>query len=278
MRLLSHLIALLSDSALVLKFVLGRGGSGYGIGRIRKLLLARRIHANAHRVPSLTTWRQHLMLVDAIFRVPPTTTGDVVECGCYNGASTINLSIACAMAGRRLLVCDSFEGLPAPVNDERAVLHASAGGYYVWERGQFQAEGGIDGVKRNVTRWGAIEACELVKGFYAESLPRLAPGPIVLIFEDVDLASSVSDCIRHLWPRLQEGCSFFCHEPWSVPVVALFYDREWWRGELGCDPPGFYGSGKGTLAGLIYSNMGYAIKVNAGRVLADGESIRHQGS
>ena len=39
--------------------------------------------------------------------------GVVVECGCFLGGSTANLSLVCEVVGRELIVYDSFEGLPA---------------------------------------------------------------------------------------------------------------------------------------------------------------------
>src|SRR5258708_2453695 len=42
------------------------------------------------------------------------TPGDIAEFGCFKGASTAKLSLAAAAVGKRLLVFDSFEGLPEP--------------------------------------------------------------------------------------------------------------------------------------------------------------------
>ncbi|MCP4904794.1 MAG: hypothetical protein GY910_07420 [bacterium] len=47
-------------------------------------------------MPSLITLQRQLVLVREIVRVPPSIEGDVVECGCYEGASMIALSLACA--------------------------------------------------------------------------------------------------------------------------------------------------------------------------------------
>src|SRR6266567_2092263 len=41
-----------------------------------------------------------------------TIEGDLVECGCYLGGSSAKLSLVAAALGRRLWVCDSFQGLP----------------------------------------------------------------------------------------------------------------------------------------------------------------------
>jgi hypothetical protein len=69
-----------------------------------------------------------------------------------------------------------------------------------------------------------------------------------------------------LWPELPEGCRFYCHEPWSVPVVSVFYDERWWRETMNVRPPGFVGSGPGERIGWSDSRMGYARKLDFDRV------------
>ena len=39
--------------------------------------------------------------------------GVIVECGCYRGGSSAKLSIISKLLGRKLIIFDSFEGLPA---------------------------------------------------------------------------------------------------------------------------------------------------------------------
>ena len=68
-----------------------------------------------NRRRSFSTLREQLTLAGAILRIPPEKEGVIAEFGCYKGISTVAMSIAAKYAGRRLLVFDSFEGLPAPV-------------------------------------------------------------------------------------------------------------------------------------------------------------------
>jgi len=122
-------------------FIANKAGKEYGISHLKKLILAIRIIRNHKKLNSLTTWQQHLLLVEEILRVPKSLKGDIVECGCYNGASTVNLSIACALTNRQLIVCDSFEGLPNPRDDEKYAIHSDSIDYYVWEEGEFSSPG-----------------------------------------------------------------------------------------------------------------------------------------
>ncbi len=54
-------------------------------------------------------------------------TGDVVECGCYAGGSTAKLSIVAKALGKRVLVFDSFEGLPSVDTHNIRDVHARRG-------------------------------------------------------------------------------------------------------------------------------------------------------
>ena len=64
----------------------------------------------------------------------------MVECGCFLGGSTANLSLVCDIVGRELIVYDSFEGLPPPEADDK-YAKAEATGF-------LRAE--LELVKRNV--------------------------------------------------------------------------------------------------------------------------------
>ena len=270
--------ALFSYSCLLLQFVFSKDGKEYRIGPLKKLRLAVRIGRNNIVIKSLSTPQQHLLMVKEILALPRSLKGEVVECGCYNGASTANLSLACALTNRRLIACDSFEGLPTPTDDEKYVVPAGSVDSYVWQEGEFCSEGGLEGLKNNVEKFGKIEVCEFVKGYFENTLGDINTESIVLVFEDADMASSVQDCLRYLWPKLREGCKFYCHEPWSTSVVSLFYNKEWWENNLGTNAPGFFGSGHGIIAGLMYSNIGYAEKFDAEKIKELGKKIVHCGS
>ena len=268
----------LSTTLLATRFVLDGTGGANGISRVAKLKLVAALYFAAGEFPSLTTLQQQLVLVREIVGIPASIEGDVVECGCFEGGSTVALSLACALTGRRLFVCDSFEGLPPPREDEVIDAHPIHETYYEWKAGEFRSERGLEGVRENVRRHGDLDACHFVVGLYCDTLQHLDTNAIVLVFEDADLASSVEDCLLHLWPKLQPGCKFYCHEPWSIQVVALFYDRIWWRDHMQSTPPGFFGSGGGVDYALSSSNMGFATKFDAAQIQRTGRKMQHEGS
>ena len=259
-------------------FVLCGAGWQYGVRRRDKWSLLRRALRNAPHFKSLTTPAQQLWLCHELFKVSVKARGDVVECGCYDGASTAVLSVACKLVGRKLHVCDSFEGLPEPEADEKVTIRTGKT-FYHWKEGEFASPGGVEGVRQRVAQFGAVESCEFVKGFFCDTLPNLPVDSAVLVFEDADLKSSVVDCLKYLWPRLRVGCKFFSHEPWSIEVVSLFFDHEFWKKEFGCPPPGFYGGDMGGIRTLlVYFKMGFAVKRDFDQIVKKGERVLISGS
>ena len=259
-------------------FVCCGTGWQYGVRRRDKWGLLRRAFRNAPHFKSLTTPAQQLWLCHELFKVSVKARGDVVECGCYDGASTAILSTACQLVGRKLYVCDSFEGLPEPEADEKVTIRTGKS-FYNWKAGEFASPGGVEGVRQRVERFGTVESCEFVKGFFCDTLPDLPVDSVVLVFEDADLKSSVVDCLKYLWPRLRVGCKFFSHEPWSIDVVSLFFDHGFWKTLFGCSAPGFYGGDMGGIRSLlVYFKMGFAVKRDFDKIVKKGERVLISGS
>lgn len=167
--------------------------------------------------------------------------GPIVEFGCFKGLSTIKLSLIAAQTGRVLYVYDSFQGSPAPHETETTDVETHQG-EVTWARGDYAS--GLDEVVANVKRWGCLDACEFVPGFFDETLPGFDLEPAV-VFEDVDLPSSVRTVLTHCVPRMPSGSVFFTHEAAFRRVVSdVFENREFWD-SLGMTPPTLAGAGTG---------------------------------
>jgi O-methyltransferase len=207
----------------------------------RRIQLALRMYRNTRRIESLTSYKAHLAMAVKLLEIPPEVEGVVVECGCYLGGATANLSLVCEIVGRELIVYDSFEGLPAP--DPRDKY----GNPYT--EGILDAD--IEQVKANVRRHGVIDCCTFVKGFFADTLPRHEQ-PVVLCFLDVDLQGSLHDCMINLWPRLTERGYVFIDEYVFSDYCALFYSERYWRENFDSTPPGLLGAGSGMGVGEYY--------------------------
>ena len=160
-----------------------------------------------------------------------------VEAGCYKGGSTAKFSRVARMLDARLLVCDSFEGIP----DNAEAHEKSIFGYTInnwFRRGAFQ--GGLDEVRGNVRAHGVLDVCSFRKGWFEDTLPDLSLD-LAGAYVDVDLASSTRTCIKYLYPRLLPG-GFLVSQDGDFPlVIDAFDDDRFWETEVGCRKPLIHG-------------------------------------
>ena len=235
-----------------------RVGRDYDLGLRGKLRLMRAFRRNNRRVQTLSSILEHLELAEALLGIPPRVEGAVVECGCYQGGSTVNLSLVCAIVGRRLIICDSFQGLPELSGHDREHVAPHHGNREAYRQGQFAAS--IDLVKDNLRRFGNLEACEFRVGFFDQSL-RDFDETVVMAFLDVDLVDSLRPCLAAIWPRLADKGRVYVHEADDLTLVSTFFDRAWWKEATGTTAPGLVGAGSGLpLVALRGSDLGYAEK------------------
>lgn len=177
-----------------------------------------------------------LFLADEILRISKNVEGDIVECGVYKGGNTCKLSIVAKLVGRKLVACDSFQGLPKPKDfDASHVLQN--GSVHRYEEGDYK--GTIQEVRSNLDRFGEPKYVELVAGWFEHTLPSLRSRKFVFAFVDVDLYESIICCLENLYPSLQSGCKLFTDEARHMLTIKAFTDREWWRRRLGTEPPAY---------------------------------------
>src|SRR6266540_3018626 len=88
-----------------------------GLPHRSALALAARYRLTHRFVPS-PHYVSELTLVAAAVIERRDQPGHVIELGAYKGSSAAKLSSACRLAGKRLWVFDSFEGLPEPAMDD----------------------------------------------------------------------------------------------------------------------------------------------------------------
>lgn len=242
---------------LIRDFIYGDYGAAYGISAQTKRDLVRQFERTLTVVPSGTSLLVHLTLARALLSVPPDLKGDVIECGVWKGASSCSLSLLCQLTGRRLLVCDSFDGLPDTGLELYDTPHLGVYGYLTG--GMFR--GRFDEVSSNIKQFGAIEVCDFVPGFFKDSLQNLKR-PLVFAFLDVDRYSSTQECLQAIWPNLQEGSYLFSDDAAHMRIAALFFDQQWWQSNLACPAPGLYGAGSGLPLWPTGSSIGYTRKLS----------------
>jgi len=227
-------------------------GYDYQIGFIKKIFLLFKMAINNFRVRTASRFVEHILMANAIFNVPKSVTGDVVECGVFKGGSAVNLSLACSLCSRKLILFDSFQGLPEPVDGDRN--HAIIGNkeIHTYKKGAW--EGTLEEVKNNLSKYGNIKVCEFYEGYFEKTMPNLK-NKIVFVFSDADLKDSTETCLKYLWPLLQSGGLFFIHEAAHNDLTALFFDKLWWKNNFNLNPPGLIGAGNGL--GLYPDDGGY---------------------
>jgi O-methyltransferase len=139
------------------------------------------------------------------------------------------------------VVFDSFQGIPE--NDEPHDKNIfgrpesfKAGSYW----------GTLDEVKRNVARFGRIDVCRFVPGWFEETLPGFHE-PIAAMYLDVDLAASTRTCLKYLYPLLAAGGTLYSQDGHLPLVIEALSDADFWVNEVGCKPPRIEGLGQRKL-------------------------------
>lgn len=165
--------------------------------------------------------------------------GPIVECGCYAGGMTAKLSYICNMLDKELYVFDSFYGLPY---EEDFIQKKENGKTFngQWIKNLYSVN--LDEVKYNVEKYGIIDRCNFIPGLFEDTFKtKEADIYPSFIFIDVDLVSSMRECILYWWPRLK-GNRFYTHESSIITYVDALLDKEWWLENLNEEPPYYAGA------------------------------------
>lgn len=230
----------------VVKFV-----RSFRISRAKEVPLSDRLRLAARVAP--ISWRllgdgmahsdgQIYTLIDAVL-TRPHVPGVIVEAGAYRGVGTAKFSHLAAMTDRRLVVFDSFEGLPANEEPhEQSILGHSIEGWF--EEGQYA--GSLAEVRDTVARFGRPEYVEYVKGWFEDTMPGFDE-EVAVAYLDVDLASSTRTCLKYLWPLVSPGGAVVSQDGDFPLVIDVFDDDVFWEQELGCAKPSMDGLGQSKM-------------------------------
>lgn len=232
-------------------------GQAARVDRSMRCQIVERFEAIDREVPIGTTPTDGLFLAELLLNVE--TEGAIVECGCYAGGSSAKLSILAKLLDRRLVVFDSFEGLPPVKEYYLRDKHCRRGESWVsdWTAGRYAAR--LDEVQNNITRYGEISSCSFVKGWFSKTLiDENLPRQVALAFADVDLADSARDCFVALWPRISEKGVFVTHDTAYIKVLQEFYSPGLWRERFKSLPPILFGAGFGLCNESPH--IGYMVK------------------
>ena len=242
---------------LIENFIYSDIGKNFDLNVGDKKKIIKRIKTSLAKVESATNLETHLELGKKILSLNKNDKGFIVECGAFKGASSISLSIFSQIVDRKLIIYDSFEGLPED-NDQiegRDYPHLKVTGVY--KKGMYK--GVLEEVQANLKYYGEYDNCIFRKGFFNETL-KTHKEKIDFLFMDVDLAQSTKDCILYLWPFVNNEKYIFTDDACDIDVVSIWFDNEWWMKNLNCNAPGYVGSGCGIPIAGKYSSLGYSIK------------------
>jgi O-methyltransferase len=213
----------------------------YGLSWWKRLAFGIRAVRNKHSIPTGGSYKTAIVMAMKLFELPPELPGVVVECGTWKGGTAATLSLACRIVGRKLIVCDSFEGLPDADAQDREAPGYRTGDYC----------GPLEEVRANIAKYGDIDRCEFVRGWFDKTLP-LFDREIVLAYLDVDFEASLNTCVLNLWPHLQNDGYVFIDEYPGTDYCALFYSERYWSQHFDRTPPGLIGAGTGLALGEYY--------------------------
>jgi O-methyltransferase len=207
----------------------------------RRMSLARSLYQISYEIDCPHTQVEVLSFIRTVLDMPRKVPGVLVEAGCFKGGSTAKFSLAARLAGRRLVVFDSFEGLPDNTEAHGASIFGDVPDF---SPGKYR--GGLDEVRENVRRRGAPESCTYVRGWFDQSLPAFDE-PIAALYVDVDLASSTRTCLKYLYPLISPGGYVFSQDGHLPLVIDVLTDTGFWEKDVGAPPPRFRGLGTSKL-------------------------------
>jgi O-methyltransferase len=129
--------------------------------------------------------------------------GDIVETGVWRGGACIMaraVLLAYGVEDRRVIVCDSFEGLPPP---DAAQFPADSGSNF-HEYADLSVS--LDQVKRNFAKFDLLDdRVVFLKGWFRDTMPTVPSETIAVLRLDGDMYESTFDPLRHLYGRIPDG-------------------------------------------------------------------------
>lgn len=210
-----------------------------------KIRILKKLYIISFSIDSRHRQEEILDYIQTILSLPRSRKGIIVEAGCYKGSSTAKFSLAADIAGKELVVFDSFQGIPDHDEPHKTDIF---GGVARFQKGQFS--GTLEEVRANVSKFGKIKRCRFVPGWFDDTLPKFQE-PIAAIYLDVDLASSTHTCLKYLYPLLEPGGVLYSQDGHLPLVINIFNDEKFWLSEVGCKRPRIHGLGEKKLIKII---------------------------
>jgi len=164
---------------------------------------ARGSQATEATLPLLTLdIASRLLFFERMLRLVADNDGDVVECGVGWGRSLLDWALLVRLEERRRHIWgfDSFEGFPEPSPEDKGVRSVQRGEWRTDLASVMKMLEG-SGLDTEFVRYRVT----LVKGFFADTLPRYNGPGIAVLHIDADLYHSYLGVLRYLYDRVVPG-------------------------------------------------------------------------
>lgn len=168
------------------------------------------------------------LLIDAV-------PGDIVECGVWRGGASFLMADLLRRAGvsdRKVWLCDSFEGLPAPADIDGEVANRYARDTDS-PRYRDNCLATLEDVRNIASTLGLTDRVEFVKGWFDTTLPELRSrvGTIALLRIDADWYASVRSCLDALYDAVADGGlivvdDYYTYEGCAIAVHEFLGERK----------------------------------------------------
>ncbi|MEI9959646.1 MAG: TylF/MycF/NovP-related O-methyltransferase [Limisphaerales bacterium] len=109
--------------------------------------------------------------MNIILDIPRDVPGAIAEFGCYKGLSSVALSIAAHHTGRKLLIFDSFEGLP---ESDETIGHIADEHTVTYKKGDYA--GSLDEVRSVIEKIWGNQLCRIHQRLFLRYLDQAAQG------------------------------------------------------------------------------------------------------
>jgi O-methyltransferase len=142
--------------------------------------------------------------------------GDLIETGVWRGGACILMRGLLAVHGeteRKVIVADSFEGLPRP--DTIAYPAETTEEFHQYA----ELAVSLETVKANFAAYGLLDdQVEFLKGWFKDTLPTLADRQFALVRLDGDMYQSTTEALENLYNRLSPGGVIIIDDYGAVPA------------------------------------------------------------
>lgn len=171
--------------------------------------------------------------------------GPIVEFGCYAGGMSCKLSHVAEIVDKKLILFDSFQGLPKDAIYQPYEKNLAFLGQF--KKNQFSCS--LVQAQINLQKYGMFFLCEFVEGIIEETLPAKNINP-AHVFIDVDIIETAKFIIENIYNKT--NCkTIFTHEACLVDYVDAITDDGWWEETIKKPKPVRGSQVQGNLFGLL---------------------------